>query len=289
MIKNAWKRIVLPALLLSTVAIAPAWAQDADEAARLKAEIARLESDIRRADADIRRTDSLAREEQAAAARAHERLARERDRREKENAALTARVRDARERAASERARGESYEDGVAEIRAREQSLSAFLATVADTLLTRVETGLPWDTDSRRDRVLSLKRDIEAGTATPDEAFARLAALLREETKAGDEVILSSRPLTRKTGEVVNAQVLKIGNQAAVYVDDEGKNYGILEPQEADGGVAWTWREDLDFSERAAVKRAVAVKAGREAPQLTPLPVTLTGVAPSPSASKGGE
>lgn len=288
MIKNAWKKIALSALLLSTVAIAPAHAQGADEAARLKAEIARLEGEIARADADIRRTDSLAREEQAAVARVHERLARERDRREKENAALAARVRDARERAASERARGERYEAGVAEIRAREAALAAFLATVADTLLARVETGLPWDRDERRDRILSLKRDIEAGTAPPDEAFARLAALLREETKAGDEVILSSRPLTRGTGEVVNAQVLKIGNQAAVYVDDEGKHYGILEPREQHDTITWTWREDLDFSERAAVKRAVAVKAGREAPQLTPLPVTLTGVA-SPSASEGGE
>jgi hypothetical protein len=285
MIKNTWKRTALPALLptilMLSVAMAPAltWAQaPADETPRLKAEVARLKAEIQRAEADIRRTDSLAREEQATAARNRERLARDRERREKENAALEGRVRETRGRAAAERARGESYTDATAEIQAREKSLTAYFATVADSLLARVESGLPWDVESRRDRILSLKRDIEAGSATPEEAFARLVALLREETKGGDEVTLSSRPLTRQTGEVVNAQVLKIGNQAIVYADDEGKKFGILEPRETGEGIAWAWRENLDLSERNAVKRAVAVKAGREAPQLSPLTIPLAGL-----------
>jgi hypothetical protein len=196
-------------------------------------------------------------------------------------------VRETRGRAAGERARGESYLAGAAEIKAREQAYGAFFAMVADSLIARVEAGQPWDIETRRDRLLALKRDIEAGTATPEEAFARLAALLREETKAGDEVTLSSRPLTRRNGEVINAQVLKIGNQVMVYVDDEGKKFGILEPSVAGNGPTWTWREDLDLSERNAVKRAVAVKAGREAPQLAPLSLALAGLsgttAPKPS------
>ena len=38
------------------------------------------------------------------------------------------------------------------------------------------------------------------------------------------------------------------------------------------------WREELDFSDRNAVKKAVAVKSGREAPQLVPLPLQLTNL-----------
>jgi hypothetical protein len=257
----------------------PARAQEAaGETDRLKAEVTRLKRDIQRAETDIRRTDSLARDEQAVAERNRERLARDQERRGKENAALEARVRDVRARIAAERARGDGYTGEAGELQAREKAVLEFFATMADSLSARVESGMPWDNEARRDRILSLKRDIGAGSTVPEEAFARLAALLRDETKAGDEATLLSRPLTRQNGEVVNAQVLKIGNQAIVYVDDEGKKFGVLEPHATAGTVAWTWREDLDLSGRSAVKRAVAVKGGREAPQLVPLVVPLAGV-----------
>jgi hypothetical protein len=59
-------------------------------------------------------------------------------------------------------------------------------------------------------------------------------------------------------------------------MDEEGKKFGVLEPRE--DGSGWAWREELDFSERGAVKRAIAVKGGREAPQLVPLEVLLAGL-----------
>jgi hypothetical protein len=280
---NAWNmagnggtplRALLAAAALFALAAPGARAQQepAPEAPALRTEVARLKREIQRADAE------LARDEQAAAARNRERLARDKERREKENAALEGRVRDARGRIASERARGEGYAGEAAEIQAREKSVLTLLALVTDSLAARVNGGMPWETAPRRDRILSLERDITAGATTPEEAFSRLAALLKEETKNGDEVSLASRPLTRQNGEVVNAQVLKIGNQAMVYVDDEGKKFGILEPRGTDSGMAWTWREDLNLSERSAVKRAVSVKAGREAPQLAPLVVPLAGI-----------
>jgi hypothetical protein len=297
--RNPWKHPLLPALLLAAAAFfspVPLRAQEPAaeaaaprEAADLKADIARLKREIQRAEAEIRRTDSLARDEQATAARNRERLARDRERREKENAALEARVRETRQRTAAERARGDGYASEAGEIKAREKSVLAFLAMAADSLLARVDGGIPWDGQARRERILSLRRDIDADAATPDEAFARLAALLREEIKGGDEVTLSSRPLTRQNGEVVNAQILKIGNQAIVYADDEGKKFGVLEPGTSDSGSVWTWREDLDFSGRAAVKRAVAIKAGREAPQLAPLAMPLAGVRDNRNADQNGD
>lgn len=276
-----WTRFALAALLLVTATplMVQVGAQTgADETARLSAEIVRLKAEVDRAEADIRRTDSLAGEERAAAARNHERLTRERDRREKENRALQQRVAETRTRIASERARGEGYASAEAELKAREETLLTFFTAVADSMRARVESGLPWDTETRSDRILSLRRDLESGTATPDEAFARLLALLREETKSGDEVTLLNRPLTRQNGEVVNAQVLKLGNQGIVYIDDEGKKFGILEPRVDSSGTAWVWREELSLGERTAVKRAVAVKGGREAPQLAPLTVPLAGL-----------
>jgi hypothetical protein len=96
-------------------------------------------------------------------------------------------------------------------------------------------------------------------------------------------VIMSSRPLTRRNGEVINAQALKIGNQVIVYVDEDGKKFGMLERATGPEGEAWTWREDLNLAERTAVKRAIAVKAGRETPQLATLNVPLTGLIMSPA------
>lgn len=269
----------LTVALAAAAAFAPGGAQAQEtgvETQRLRADIARLKRDIQRAETDIRRTDSLTREEQAAAARGRERLQRDRERREKENAALEARVRDARARIAAEKSRADGYVNATGEVQAREKAVLALLAQVADTLVARVEAGIPWDNDTRRERIISLRRDLEAEAASPEEAFARLAALLREETKNGDEVTLSSRPLTRLNGEVINAQVLKIGNQAILYVDEEGKKFGMLE-RAADG--KWAWREDMNLSERTALKRAVAVKAGRETPQLAALNVPLAGLA----------
>jgi hypothetical protein len=274
--------------LLLALAGAPARALaqgDAGEAERLSLEIARMKREIQRADADIRRTDSLAAAEQESFARSRERAARDLERRAKENAALEARVRDARARAAAERSRGAGYEIAAAELKAREKAVLEFLAVAADTLRARVEGGMPMDAATRRDRVLALRRDMDAGAAAPEEAFGRLLALLREETKDGDEVTLSSRAITRADGEVVNAQVLRLGNQAAVYVDEEGRRFGILEPRLDSGRVVWSWREKLSLSERTAVKRAVTVKAGREAPQLTPLEVSLFGLRAADAAS----
>ncbi len=274
---------------LAAAALAPGLAQGqgtGTETQRLRADIERLKRDLQRAESDIRRTDSLLRVEQAAAARAQERLMRDRERREKENAALEERVRDARNRIAAEKARGDGHVNAAGEVEAREKAVLAFLTQVADTLATRIDAGVPWDNDTRRERILSLRRDLEAGTASAEEAFVRLGALLREETKGGDEVVLSSRPLTRRNGEVINAQALKIGNQIIVYVDEDGKKFGMLERVNGTGADAWVWREDLDLSERTAVKRAIAVKAGRETPQLATLNVPLTGLeTPRPEAA----
>jgi hypothetical protein len=288
-------RIAAACLLLALAGapervVAQAAQAEAGEAERLSIEIARLKREVQRAEGEIRRTDSLAAAEQAAFARSRERAARDLERRARENTALETRVRDARARAAAERSRGDGYETAAAEIKAREKAVLEFLAVAADTLRARVEGGMPWDAETRRGRIEALRRDMEAGTSSPEEAFGRLLALLREEIKGGDEASLSSRAITRADGEVVNAQVLRIGNQTAVYVDEDGRRYVILEPRLDSGRITWSWRENLSLSERNAVKKAVMVKGGREAPQLAPLDVSLLGLrgATTAAGAEGG-
>ena len=167
------------------------------------------------------------------------------------------------------------YLNGVEEIKAHDKALLKIFSELADSLLASIESGPPWDMETRRDRILSLKRDLEAGSATPDEAFGRLAAILKEEIKSGDEVALFNRPLTRQNGEVINAQILKLGNQALMYMDEEGKKFGVMENHIENGKSVHTWREEISFEEKNAIKLALSVKAGKEAPQLVPLSLSL--------------
>ncbi len=258
----------------------------AEEAARLKADIARLKKDVQHAAADLQRTDSLTREENAAAAQNLDRWKRDKERRDKENQALNLRIQETRSKINAEQSRMRGYLNNVEELKSRDKSLLKTFTGLADSLLVRVEAAPPWDVEIRRDRILSLKRDLEAGTSTPEEAFGRLTALLKEEIKNGDEIALFSRPLTRQNGEVVNAQILKLGNQAMIYMDEEGKRFGVLEKHVENRKSAYAWREDLSFEEKNAVKLALTVKAGREAPQLVPLSLALS--LDAASTEKGG-
>ena len=229
--RNALKALLALGFLLGTLPmlVMAQTSEPADEIARLKSDIARLKKEVQRTDADLQRTDSLTREENAAAAQNLDRWKRDKERRDKENQALTARIQETRSKIAAEQSRMRGYLNGVEEIKAHDKALLKIFSELADSLLARIESGPPWDMDTRRDRVLALKRDLEAGSATPDEAFGRLAAILKEEIKGGDEVALFNRPLTRQNGEVVNAQILKLGNQALMYMDEEGKKFGVME------------------------------------------------------------
>ncbi len=260
------------------------WAQESDAAIRLqsdiqkaKSDMAQAKKDIAKADAEIAKTDSLLREEAARASQSEDRLAKDRERREKENQDLLNRLHDAQAKVNGERAIQSRHINSVDETKARQKSLSLTLAGYCDSLTLRIGNSLPWDRESRLDRAKSLKKDLESGSASVDEGFARLNAMVKEEVKAGDEIAVFNKPITRKNGDVVNAQVLKIGNQWLLYMDDEGKKFGVLERKPttsaASGLPAWTWewREDPSFMEKNLIRTALEVKSAKRPPQLVSL------------------
>ena len=249
-------------------------AQDAEaaSAARLESDLQKARADIdkakkeaAKADGEIRKTDSLAREESARATASEDRAAKDRERREKENAALQARIQETQGKVNQERAGLGRWQNTEDEIKARQKRLSQVLAGYCDSLAKRINAAPPWDREARIDRVLSLKKDLEAGSATVDEGFARLNAVIKEEVKSGDEIALLNKPVTRKNGDVVNAQMLKVGNQWLVYMDEEGKRFGVLERNAAGG---WDWREDPGFEQKNRIKSAIEVKGAKRPPQL---------------------
>jgi hypothetical protein len=100
--------------------------------------------------------------------------------------------------------------------------------------------------------------------------------LIAEEIKFGDEVAIINSPLTRKNGELINAQILRIGNQWMVYGDDNGTVYGALVRKMENGKISYEWNEDLNLQERSAVKFALDVKQAKKPPQMVTLPVSLS-------------
>ena len=116
------------------------------------------------------------------------------------------------------------------------------------------------------------------GNASEEEAFSRLKSLIAEETKFGDEVAVVNSPLTRKNGELINATILRIGNQWMVYSDDNGTVYGNLVRRLDSNNVVYEWNEELNLEERSAVKLAIEVKQAKKPPQVVKLPVSLSVV-----------
>lgn len=258
--------------LLGFATLATAQSDEAFDIPRLKAEIAKVKRDIQKAEADLRKTDSLSREETALALRNEERAQKDRERREKEIAGLNAHVLDLRKQIDLERSKTARAANGVEEVEARRKNLSAYLATWCDSLLLRVQSCPPLEREPREERVRALKNDLLAGSAAPEEGLSRLAAIFKDEIRSGDEVALLNRPLTLKGGETINAQVLKVGNQFALFMDEDGKRHGFLEKTPE----GWTTREVQGFEEKLAVKKAIEVKAAKQPPQLVPLDVTFT-------------
>jgi hypothetical protein len=283
------RRTPLAALLIAALLPLAGMGQEGEgarldaEIQKAKADMAQARKDAQKADAELRKTDSLLREESARAAQAEDRQAKDRERREKENASLQGRIQETQGKINAERSGLNRWQNAQDEIKARQKRLALVLAGYCDSVAARILAGPPWETEGRVDRVKSLKKDLEAGSASVEEGFARLNAVIKEEIKGGDEIALLNKPVTRKNGDVVNAQVLKLGNQWLVYMDEEGKRFGVLE-RKASGG--WDWREDPGFEEKNRIKAALEVKSAKRPPQLAVLDLGISTAVPADA--KGG-
>lgn len=271
----AWR-----ALCIMTMAASVMAQEDATDIPRLRAEIAKVKRDIAKAEIEIRRADSLMREEANTAQRNEERVTKDRERREKEIADLQKKQADIKARIEQERRRSAGLELAKGEYEAKQKNLRLFIASWCDSLLLRVDKTMPLELEGRLERVRALKNDLASGSASADEGLSRFSAIVKDEVKSGDEIALLNRPLSLPGGETVNAQILKVGNQFLLWMDEDGKRGGYQERI----GAEWKIREVSDFQERQAIKKALDVKAAKQAPQLVPLNLTI-----APVVKEGGK
>ncbi|MCL2101083.1 MAG: DUF3450 domain-containing protein [Fibromonadales bacterium] len=242
----------------------------------LEAEKATVENDIKRINTQIARTDSISKEEQRFRTEQQSRQKTDIERRRSEIEQLNQKFSEINAEIRREKTAIASSQIQVENVNATRKALAVQLLTHCRKLEDFIRTSLPWDTDTRLERISVLCRDLENSSASAEEGFSRLRAIYTEEIRFGDEVQISSRAITRNNGEIINANVLRIGNQWIVYQDDAGFMYGVLNRKIKDGKYEYAWKEDLSFEERQAVKNAIDVKLSRKPPQLVRLPLSLS-------------
>ena len=238
----------------------------------------KLNSEIAKLNVQISATDSMLKEDDKRYSALQERYKKDKERRKSEIDSLNEKIRAVAAQLQEERGKQSRAKNRSENVKSRRRALGAALATLGKQLEYQISQTLPWERESRLERAKSLTRDIESASASEEEAFSRLKALIAEEIKFGDEVAIINSPLTRKNGELINAQILRIGNQWMVYSDENGTVYGALVRKDDGKNISYDWVEDLSLSEREAIRFALDVKQAKKPPQMVNLPVSLSVV-----------
>lgn len=272
-------KIKLLTVLLFTAVFAGSAFADVDSDIRdMQLEKEKLNSEIAKLNSQIAATDSMLKADDKRFNTLQTRYKQDKERRQNEIDSLNIKIKDVASQLQQERNKQAHAKNRSENVKSKRKALSTALATISKQLEFQISQTVPWDRETRLDRAKSLTRDIESGNASEEEAFSRLKALIAEETKFGDEVAIINSPLTRKNGELINAQILRIGNQWMVYSDENGTVYGALVRKVDGENVSYEWVEDLNLAERDAIRFALDVKQAKKPPQIVNLPVSLSVV-----------
>lgn len=235
-----------------------------------------LNNEIKKISSKIKEAEKWSKEDANRYSTLEKRYRDDLSRRSLEIDSLNTKIKRIAEQIQAEKSKQSMAKNRADRVKSKREASLALMAEQCKKLEQQVEQTLPWDKDARLERVRSLLRDIQTKNASEEEAFSRLKVLIQEEIRFGDEVVIVNAPLTRNNGEVINARILRIGNQWMVYTDDNSAVYGVLKRTIENGKVKYDWYEALTLSERDAVKFAIDVKQARKAPQMVTLPLSLS-------------
>lgn len=253
-----------------------AFADSDSEIRELELQKEKLNSALEKMSKQIRTTDSLIQENHKRYEILEKRYRDDLLRRQAEMDTLNAKIKKVAEDLQQERRKQNSLKNHLENTQSKRNAINRQFVLFCESLEHQILLGIPWDQDARLERLRALLRDIETQNASEEEAFARLKSIIAEEIRFGDEVVLMNAPLTRKDGEVINARILRIGNQWMVYADENYVNFGILNRRIENEKTIYEWNENPGLKERDAVKFAIDVKMARKAPQMVTLPLSLS-------------
>lgn len=271
-------RISLKVVMACLALVGLAFADVDSDIRDLELQKEKLNSEINKLSLQIKETDSLLRADESRYKTLEERYKNDKLRRISEIDSLNAKIKKIAGELQQERNEEAKAKTRIDNVKAKRKALREAMAKASTELEKQIESTLPWERETRLERAKSLSRDIQSGNASEEEAFSRLKSLISEEIKFGDEVALINAPLTRRDGALINAHILRIGNQWMVYADENGTMFGSMVRVEKEGKLAYEWNEDLNLAERAAVMFALDVKQARKPPQIVKLPVSISVV-----------
>ena len=222
-----------------------ATAEEMDQKAKdLALTIRQLKEDIKELESEISSTDSAKKAEEKRAEAAEQRRAQEIENRREEISKLQEKISETKSETQSLLSQASSIENKAKNISLKEENLRDFLINTLDSMETRIYGSIPWNREDRLDNIRVLRRDLESGVSSPAEGVQRTLSALEKEIEFVDEIEITTKPITRKTGDVVNAQALRLGAQWIVYMDEEEKVWFI------NGARTWSLTNAMPFEKR---------------------------------------
>ena len=236
----------------------------------------KLEKDIQFLESEIIENNKLMKDEAQRFAQLETQLEKAVDSRRTDLKKLLDDIKKIEEQSRREKRQQAGYDANIKNQEIYFERLNKIVLGKLDVLEAYIQASVPFEKDQRLSRVQGIKNDLKIGAANAEEAFTRMQLAIDEEIKFGDKVDLKNTSVTRKDGSVINVKMLKLGNQAMFYGDDEGKYYGILKREKVSAGYKYSWIEDVNFKQREQIRLALDVKEAKKAPQLVVLPVYLS-------------
>ncbi len=157
---------------------------------------------------------------------------------------------------------------------AKQKAFRANLDTEIKAMIAWVETDFPYQRDRRLSEWRELAEANREGTIAVEEVLVRLFGLTQASLDfAGNSEAYPGTYTTGK-GQTSEGSYIRLGAVTMAFSSTDGKQQAYL-AKTADGYV---WRdEELSGDIRSAIRSAVNVAQGKEAPRLVPLPVEIAG------------
>lgn len=159
----------------------------------------------------------------------------------------------------------EEHRRRIEELRKIHRELEPYLDETVKRLGQFVEKDLPFLRQERRNRLTSLKEELNRYDATLSEKLRRVLEALRIEVQYGLEVEVTEEEISLPEGPRT-VQVLRFGRLALFYRSLDGERVGRYNP------VAGRW-EELPGRFRRDLERAVEMAQGRRAAELVRVPL----------------
>ena len=271
-----WKR---PSrlVLAACVALLAAAAAPAQET------LSSIQRELDRVEREIAREQELHKQERARAAeferQKNERLRALNDQLDAADAridSLTGRMETERRRRAAQRALTAQYLE-------RQRAFRGDLADEIASIISRLERDFPYQRERRVSEWRELAEANREATAPVEEILLRMFSLMQASLDFAHNSEGYPGTYTTAGGDTHEGFYVRLGAVAMVFSSSDGQQQAFL-AKTPDGYV---WRDDgLTSETRTAIRSAVNVAQGREAPRLVPLPVEVS--AASTASMNGG-